>query len=657
LYSYLVFALASILPVERAVLEALVAPHASERGAMLAGMAWSVSRSPYPFVLAIDDAHLLKDSEGAEALKTMVEHLPEGSQLAFAGRSEPPLGLANLRSQGGVLDVGIDDLRLDMSEARELLAAEGIRPAKRDIVVLVDRTEGWPVGLYLASLAGRTGSPQPSGTRFAGDDRLLADYLRSEILDRIPPDEVRFLTRTSVLDELCGSLCDAVLEASGSAATLEEIERSNLLLVPLDRKRLWYRYHGLFQEMLRHELERLEPKELPDLARRASIWCEQEHLLDQAIHYAQVAGDAERVGGLLVRNAMRMYALGRAGALRGWFAWLEERGRAEGAIAVMGAWLHLLSGRAADAERWAVLAERGLHDEVLPDGSRLDGWLMTLRAVMSTDVEQMRADADGALQLLSPNSQMRPSAALLLGSAKLFMGEVDAADLILEDAVELGSSLGGRAAEALSLATRAVIAIRRGRWRDAEGLVEQSALVIAEHHLHSYASSALTHAVRARVAIHLGDAAAAREEVRAAESLRPLLTRALSFLTLETQLELARAYVALGDSRAATDALRDIEYLLRTGGDFGWLRSDAAELSARVEEVRAATPEVLGLTPAELRLLPLLATQLSFREIGEHLFVSVHTVRSQVVSIYRKLGVSSRTQAIERSRDLGLLPE
>ena len=328
-------------------------------------------------------------------LATLADNLPPGSQLVLAGRGEPPLGLARLRSQGRILDIGADDLRLGVPEARELLAAAGVHLSEPELAGLVARTEGWAAGLYFAAIAGNAGAFPLSGEGgFDGDDRLLTDYIRSEFLARLPEDDVRFLTRTSVLDELCGPLCDATLERTGSAAVLERMEASNLLLIPQDRQRRWYRYHHLFQVMLRHELERREPAACPVLTRRASRWCEANGLIDSAVRYAQVAGDARRVGRVLLRHGMRLYALGRAATLRRWFEWLAGHGPVEGGVAVLGAWLSLLSGRASDAERWTAIAGAAPQDAELPDGSPAKAWLLTLHAATARDANQMRSDAE-----------------------------------------------------------------------------------------------------------------------------------------------------------------------------------------------------------------------------------------------------------------------
>ena len=650
-------ALAAVIPVGQSVFDGLPALHPPGRAAVLTALACAAYRSPQPFVLAVDEAHLVSDAEAAGMLATLADNLPPGSQLVLAGRGEPPLGLARLRSQGRILDIGADDLRLGVPEARELLAAAGVHLSEPELAGLVARTEGWAAGLYFAAIAGNAGAFPLSGDGgFDGDDRLLTDYIRAEFLARLPEDDVRFLTRTSVLDELCGPLCDATLERTGSAAVLERMEASNLLLIPQDRQRRWYRYHHLFQVMLRHELERREPAACPVLTRRASRWCEANGLTDSAVRYAQVAGDARRVGRVLLRHGMRLYALGRAATLRRWFEWLAGHGPVEGGVAVLGAWLSLLSGRAADAGRWTAIADAAPQDAELPDGSPVKAWLLTLHAATARDASQMRSDAEQALRLLSPGSQWRPTAASILGTAELLQGTLDAADQHLAEAVELAADLGGPAAASLALATRAIIAIRRDRWPHARTLAEQALSVIRQAHLQDYASSALAHAVRSRIAARDADPWTAREQISAAQRALPLLTRGLPHLAIETRLELVHAHLALGDVPAAKDLLDEAGQLLRWSGDLGSLHQDASELSATVGQIQATAASLPRLTPAELRLLPLLATQRSFREIAAELFVSAHTVKAQVTSIYRKLGVSSRTQAIERARSLSLLP-
>jgi LuxR family maltose regulon positive regulatory protein len=657
LVASLAVALSQGVPVPPAVFDHLVAAHRPQREAVVAELAAAVARARRPFVLVLDDAHLLTDTEGLDALRTLLHHLPVDCGFAVAGRREPPLGLPRLRGEGRVLDIGAAELRLDAGGARDLLAAAGVELPSARVVDLVAATEGWPIGLYFAALAHRGGAGPPAPVEgFSGEDRLLADYLRTEVLDHLPAHRRRFLTRTSVLDELSGPLCDATLERSGSAADLEEIEASNLLLVPLDRQRHWYRFHRLFQGLLRHELEREEPEAVRPLAGRASRWCETHDLFDSAVRYAQVAGDVGRVNEILRRGTMRQFAAGRAAALQEWFGWLAEQGGVDGGVAALGAWVSALSGRPAEADHWAAFARAGDPTAEQPDGSPLGAWVHTVCAVMAHSAPQMRRDAEQALRLLSPASQWRGVAAAGLGIAQLLDGDPDRADRTLADAVEVGLHVGALTASAVALAVRALIAMSRDAWPAADGFLDEAAEVIANGHLQGYPTVGIDHAARACVAAHRHDLPAARVQLTAAARVLPTLTRALGPLAVLTRVHLARAALAISDVPTATSLLGEAEQLLAGGLRFDPVQKDLQRLGTAIEQL-GSTPPAPPLTPAELRLLPLLSTQRSLREIAEQQILSVHTVKAQVTSIYRKLGVSSRTQAIDRARSVGLLAD
>ena len=214
------------------------------------------------------------------------EYVPAGSQIAIASREEPALPLARWRAQGAVHEIGVADLRLDEHEAELLLEAAGVELDAAELSELTERTEGWPAGLYLAALSLQAGAPSPAGAAgFSGDDRFVSEYFRLELLSRLPPAEAQFLKHTSVLDRMCGGLCDAVLETTRSADTLETLERTNCFVVPLDRRGEWYRYHHLFGELLRNELERSEP----DVRARAQPSC------DGLVHRQRPAGGGGRL--------------------------------------------------------------------------------------------------------------------------------------------------------------------------------------------------------------------------------------------------------------------------------------------------------------------------------------------------------------------------
>ena len=396
-----------------------VATVASRVAAAMSGM-------KEPVVLVLDHVEALQNDECLDTIAELALHLPAGSRLALGTRAEPPLPMARLRAGGDVVEVGVDELAMTGPEGRALLDAAGVQLTDAEMDQLLDRTEGWPVGLYLAALALKAGgSREHAGVPFSGDDRLMADYLRTELLAHLSDAEVSFLTRTSVLDRMSGQLCDAVLDSTGSGAVLESLAHSNLLLVALDRHGEWYRYHHLFRDLLRAELQRREPELVSALHVRAAEWCEANRMPELAIDHAQTGFDVDRVNRLMLLNGQRAFAAGRRETVRRWLAWFEDEDLVEQypAVAVLGALFYINTGDAAAAERWAIAAEhpspaplldgstgaqRGSPDRILPDGSTLASWRAVLRGFQCRDgIDAMRRDVESAFDGLSAGSGMR----------------------------------------------------------------------------------------------------------------------------------------------------------------------------------------------------------------------------------------------------------
>ena len=655
LLSYVAVAFDRFEPVDPAVFEALATPGVSVMATVLPRFSSWVSTLTEPVSLFLDHVEVVGNPACLDAVAELSLRLPPGSQVVLASRSAPRLPLALLQAQGRMLEVGAAALAMDKAEARALLEGAGVRVSEADTAALIDRTEGWPVGLYLAALALREGVDVPA---FRGDDRLLAGYLESELLARISRERVSFLTRSAVLERMSGPLCDAVLARSGSGQLLASLERSNLLLVALDRHRGWYRYHNLFRDLLAAELDRREPELIGRLHARAAAWCEANGLPEMAVAHARAAGDEDGVARLVTALGQPAYAAGRVETVRRWLDWFEDRGLLGRypTVAVLGAFLHALLGRPAAAERCLAAAERGPAGGRVADGSTVAGWVALARAFLCREgAERMLADARAARDGLAPASTFRGTALLLEGVAWLLGGRPDRADPVLADAVEVALQDDAVPAASTALAERAMVAAGRRDWDAAAALVDQALGILRSGRLDDYPHSALVHAVAARTALHRGDGPAAREHLARAARLRPLLTYGLSFLALQTLLELSRAYLALDDAAGARTALRQARDVLQQRPDLGALPAEARELEAALERAGAGGGGASSLTAAELRLLPLLSTHLSFREIGERLFVSRHTIKTQAISVYRKLGVSSRSEAVERVRELGLV--
>ena len=283
LLTYVAQALDSVQPVGEPVFEALASPVSSVPGSVVPRLGSAFASMTVPVVLVLDGVHVLHSRPDRAALSALADHVPTGSRLVLAGRDQPPLRIARLRAEGRIPEIGRADLSLTAAEASSLLRQTGVVLGEAEAAELYRRTEGWAAGLYLAALAIRDGGAPPGAAgSVGGDDRFIADYLESEFLARISPRDREFLVRTAVLERMCGPLCEAVLERPGAAAALAELARSNLLLVPLDRRGMWYRYHYLFRDMLRAELERTEPGLVPVLQRRAAAWCLGRGLPEQA---------------------------------------------------------------------------------------------------------------------------------------------------------------------------------------------------------------------------------------------------------------------------------------------------------------------------------------------------------------------------------------
>jgi LuxR family maltose regulon positive regulatory protein len=659
LLTYLAVALDRIEPVDPGVFRALASPGVSVLTAAVPRLVTAVAAMSGPVALVLDQVESMEDQRCLDVVAELALALPAGSQLALAARRPPALPVALLRARGRVVEVGAAELAMDDQEATALLEEAGVGPSDPEVPDLVKRAEGWPVGLYLAALAVQAGGSRPgAGAGFSGEDRFMADYLRSELLAQLPPERVEFLTRTAVLERMCGPLCDAVLAGTGSGAVLEAMEGANLLLVPLDRRRRWYRYHQLLRELLLAELERREPELVPRLHARAAAWYEASGLPEAAIDHAQAAGDPDQVAQLVSEVGGRAYASGRRDTAIRWYDWFEDQGLMEHypMIAIGGAWRHALLGQPAGAERWTEAAERAAASARLPERRSVEESLALLHAALCRDgIERMRADAQFARERIEPGDSSRGPALHLEGASYLLAGDLDRADALLARSVEVATEDREMNAASYALAQRSLVAIHRQHWDSAGAFAEQALTVVEDGHLGDYVTSPLVYAVAARTALHRGDVAGAKAHLARAAPLRPLLTYAMPTYAVQALVELARTYVALDDVAGAQAALRQAGDVLRLRPDLGTLPAQVQELRSRLDSVPAAVPGSSSLTTAELRLLPMLATHLSFTEIGQRLYLSKHTVKTQAISIYRKLGASSRSEAVQRVQEVGLL--
>jgi LuxR family transcriptional regulator, maltose regulon positive regulatory protein len=657
--SHVAVAMDRVEQLDTGVFEAIASPGASDPRRAVRRLGACLADRARGFVLVLDDLDRAGESLCADVVAELVRYVEEGSTIAVAARSVPNIGLPVLRADGRVLEVGVPELALDPSSARHLLRGAGFDATKEEALELTEATEGWPVGLYLAGVSRqqqkRSGLPS---IRFTGEDRYVVDYIRSEVLGRLSRQKQRFLMRTSVLERMSGPLCDAVLERSGSARTLETIERENLLLMPLDHERQWFRYHLLFRDVLLTELQRGEPEILPELYRRAADWYESLGLLEEAMKLAGAGGDLDRVSVLLQRQMLLAYRSGRRLTIRTWLDRLGVQAERDPGLAIVTAWVAALTGDPATADRWLDISERS-H----PSGPSLHGTaslrssISLVRAIMLPNgPEAMRRDADYVVQEEPDHSAFRSDALGLLGLATLLGGNPELADDIFAQTVHMGVPIDAFPSVSLALAERSLIATARGDHEEADVLAERGAEVVRMANLSEHVTSGPVYAASAHAALRAGDRDRAQESLIAAQRLRPILSYAFPSIAVQTRLELARVQVGLSDAAGARTLLAEVDDILAHRPDLGTFVQQTDALREHVGTIRSRrSPGPSTLTTAELRVLNLLPTYLSFREIGARLFVSPNTVKSQAISIYRKLGVFSRSEAVQTSRRMKLL--
>jgi LuxR family transcriptional regulator, maltose regulon positive regulatory protein len=657
---YLSLALDSVEPLDPETFAALAMSDADLVSIRLPRLGNVLANRSLPFTLVLDDVHLVREPGSVAVLECLADQMPHGSQLVLAGRSDPPLSLPRMRANGELLRVGADSLAMTEHEASMVLAQAGVDLDGHVLESLVLRVEGWPAGLYLAAIALRE-SDEPAAIaaeRFAGNDRLIADYLRDEALRTFPDGLREFLVRSSMLDRLSARVCDDVLQRDDSARMLERIEASNLFLVPLDRRGEWYRYHHLFRDMLGGELDRLDPTITSALHARASAWWEAHGDIDAALHHARAQGDIDRMSALIWHTAPGYLSRGRTATVTRWLEpFSSDEVAAHPPLALAAAWWSLTAGDTESISHWTSLAERG-DGELLPDGTPLRSAVLLLHALGGHEgLTRAREDAAVAFDLDRPDSAFRPIARFIEGSALRLLGERKLARERLEDGARLSGVLHP-SVHVHCLSHLAVLAIEEGDLAEGASQVDKAMREIDRYVLGERPAMALAYAVAALSHARQGKTADARTAAKHGLWLLEKLTGIGAGLIADAGLSLARATLLLGDVSTSRMLVHEAHRLIERYPDPGVLPERLREVermtdASTVPVGLAATP----LTPAEMRVLRYLPTHLSFEAIAEELIVSRNTVKTQAIAAYRKLGVSSRAEAVEQARELGLLDE
>ena len=626
-------------------------------------LTWLAGR-PGDRVLVLDDLHRLHSPGSLGVIDALVTLLPPAWRLAVASRVRPDLHRGPLRRQRRYLELGPEDLSFNAQEIGEMLAKTGLHLPDATVASLLGRTEGWPAGIYLAALSIRNRGAQSGVARITGDDAQLADYFRDQVLAHEDAETVRFLLQTAVLERLSGPLCDAVLATTGSTARLEEIENANLFLVPQDRRGQWYRYHQLFAEMLLSELRHREPESEPVLHRRAAVWFAEQGLPQEAIDHALAGRDLVTAARLVTKYATPFTVAGRIATVRKWLEALGDEGPATyPPLAVMAAWVWVLEGEAVKAQESLRTAERASFANTPSDGSSsLESGICIIRGAMAPlGLSQMLRDGRRAVELEPPGSRWHPFASWVLGSAELLRGQHDRAVKEFQRAAYLGRD-GQKPAASLAHAQLALLAAERLDWLEAADQASKAQRLIRAGRLQDFPSSMLCYAASARVAAHQPDRESAMINVNSAIRLSGGGRRppALYWLTTQVDIVLGQVFLELNDVAAARLKVREARSALARLATQGTLRERLERLADEVARHggpadEGTTETVITLTHAELRVLELLPMHLTLAQIASELNVSRNTVKSHVAALYRKLQATTRDDAVQRARRLGLL--
>jgi LuxR family transcriptional regulator, maltose regulon positive regulatory protein len=620
----------------------------SDAAQAIPAIAGALCAARAPRVLMLDDADALQGPAGAALLALLATRLGEQSLLALAARTEPALPLARLRLEGRLVELSPGDLALDADESALLLAHAGIDLPEAEATALIARAEGWPAGLLLAAR-----SAAATGGR-AG--RLLGDYTREQLLAGLGPRALDLLLRSAPLGELSGELCDAVLERRGSGVALRDLARGNVPLVALDRDERRFRLHPLLSEALLGELRRRAPRWEQEAHRRAAGWHERRGEAEQAIDHAVSAGEAARAGALLWR-ALPAHALGGAPArLRGRLDALgAERVAATPALALAAALARLASGNADEAARLVAAATRA-HETRADETPRPTATRLALvRSLLGGgDVAGLLADGEAAHAAGVEEPAWRALACLAAGLAEQLGGRAEAARARLEDGAWCARS--APLLEALCLAQLTLLALDEDDPQRAEQLVPRMLACVGQPGCSSEPLGALPLATAAFAHARSGRGAQARRTLAQAQQLRSAADAPPAWYEAELRFACARTQLRLSDAAGARPELVRMSRALRTLPDAPLLRRWIDDAWARADAFAAgAVAGPSRLTLAELRVVRLLPSHLSTREIAARLHVSANTVKTQAHAVYRKLDVCSRSEAVARARQIGLV--
>ncbi|UOQ87906.1 AAA family ATPase [Agromyces endophyticus] len=634
------------------VFKQIATTHDGVLGRMAPALSLALSRCEQPFVLFVDDVHVLDDAGCLDVLEIALAGVPAGSQVVLASRRHPTR-LARGRATASAAQIGAAELRIDLDGAAKIAEEAGALVAPDTLADWVERCDGWAAGLHMCALL----SKDRPFSEFS-DQAVLADYLYQECMRDLPEDTRRFLLESSILGAHIPDLCDAVLERTDSARILRDLE-ARQLFVTADREQRAYRLHPLFREYLEGELQLEFAASVPTLHRRAAQWFAERGQLPAAIEHAISARDFTTATMLVTGAALQAYESGQSGALGRWVREIGDVNLLKNASAVVViTWFAVLSSTDDDARKWSTLLGSVPDDAEAPGMNVASAKAMIRAIMMQGGVERALADAEFAGEVEPLESPWRDPALQILGSTLLHAGQEERGRKVLTEAMHLADARGNPATVVIGESEFALLAIERGDWASAEAHVEKALETIRTGGIDGYVMAAYAHAAAACVEFNAGRRTTGAQYLAKAMSERQRCGSAVPLLGIPSRLLLVRAQLRVGDSDAARLLLDEIQEMLPPGLSRGALDDrvaaarDLLQKHTQTAELRARS---IALTAAEQRLLPYLQTHLTRAEIAQRLYVSPNTVSTQMAAIFRKLGATTRSEVVDRAFELDLL--
>jgi LuxR family transcriptional regulator, maltose regulon positive regulatory protein len=618
-------------------------------------------------VLVLDDYHLVSNRQVHESMTALLDRCPPQLHLVIVTRADPPLPVSRLRVRGQLAEIRAEQLRFSPGEAKEFFDGRlDTALPERDVHRLVARTEGWAAGLQLAALRLRDrADPSDFIERFTGADWHIVSYLCEEVLDSQAPRVREFLLVTSVLNRMCAPLCDALTRRADGEELIREIHRANLFLTSLDDQRLWFRYHHLFGDLLRHELRLHDPGQPAELHKRAAEWYAANGDAAEAIGHAIASGDFSLSGRLIAGHWRQPFNAGQPVTVRMWLDALPpEVVAADASLSAARVWTALDMGR---------LEEAGAALDAAEASGQSDAHLAVLRALL----EYKSGDVGGAGRRLAEIPPGAPGAddpfvatvhSLVQGISWMWLGDFGRARELLTEASRRAEADSNRLAYIYAQGYRALAAADRGDLALADTLVADAESMIERTLSDLHFVAMFPRLAAARLAARRGEWAAA---VRAALAAVELGRRGAGRVELAAALLTAAAATRTcpppdrnagglpaepgtdGDPHAFLAEARGI---LRHCPDPGPVASGWLADGQRAESVQGRQDGLIEpLTDRELTILRLLPAPTPQRELASALFVTPNTLRTHLRAIYRKLGAESRDDAVIRARERGLI--